>query len=206
MKRTLIVLSLSLAACGSEEKPPPPLFGGFTPQATAAVIFAPAVCSIFGATFSVSAIGLGFASYADPCAVVNATRLCGTKASSTTVLGVALSGAPGGGPVAPAGAGTYRYLATAPTSATLGSTGEAAQVGAAPTCTPLAGSPQDMSGGSITIATVDSTHVTGSVDMTFANGSVFQRSFDATVCAVTPPLDVCALLSPLGCIAPACVP
>ncbi len=206
MKRALAVLSLSLAAaCGSEEKPPPPLFGGFAPQEGAAVIFAPAVCTVpFVGTVSVSAIGLGFGSYAGLCDVVTQTRLCGAKAGSTTVLAVAIKGEPGDGGVAAAGPGTYPYLASPPTSTFLASTGEAAQVGPAPTCTPLAGSPLDMSGGSITIATVDGTHVTGSVNMTFGNGSVFQQSFDAAVCNVAPPLDLCDRLLP--CTTFVCVP
>lgn len=203
MKRALAVLSLSLAAaCGSEEKPPPPVFGGFTPQESAAVIFAPAVCTVpFVGTVSVSAIGLGFGSYSGLCGVVTQTQLCGTKASSTTVLGVAIKGTPGSGGVTDAGPGTYPFLATPPTGPFLAATGEAAQVDAF--CAPLAGSPLDMSGGSITIATVDATHVTGSVNLAFENGSVFQQPFDAAVCPELPP-NLCDLL--LGCFTPVCVP
>jgi len=204
VKRALAVLSLSLAACGSEEKPPPPLFGGFSPQESRAVIFAPAVCTVpFVGTVSVSAIGLGFSSYTDLCGLVSQTQLCGTKASSTTVLGVAIKGTPGSGGVTDAGPGTYPYLAAPPTGPFLAATGEAAQVGPSPTCTPLSGSPLDMSGGSITIATVDATHVTGSVNLAFENGSVFQQPFDAAVCPELPP-NLCDLL--LGCFTPVCVP
>lgn len=203
MKRALAVLSLSLAAaCGSEEKPPPPLFGGFTPLESRAVVFAPAECTIpFVGTVSVSGIGLGFSSYTDLCGVVSQTQLCGTKASSTTVLAVAIKGVPvPPGGVTAAGPGTYPVLAAPPTGSFLASTGEAAQVDAS--CVPLAGSGLDVSGGSVTIATVDSTHVTGSVDLTFENGSVFRQSFDATICPVTPSL--CSLIT--GCSPYVCAP
>jgi hypothetical protein len=203
MKTMAFAALLALAACGSENpvNPPPPLFGGFTPQESAAVIFAPAVCQTMTTiTWSVSGIGLAFASYAGLCDAVTQTQFsCGTKVGSTTVLAVAGMGALGSGGVTLAGPGTYPYLARWPTELPfLASNGEATQVGAA--CEPLADS--RVGGGSITIATVDATHVTGSVNLSFGNGSVFQQSFDAAVCPVT--LDICALFFP--CFPQVCLP
>jgi hypothetical protein len=64
------------------------------------------------------------------------------------------------------------------------------------------GAAPDLTGGSITLSTVASDHVMGSVALDFAGNHSFDATFDATVC--TTALDLCELLS--GCWSPVCAP
>ena len=123
------ILVLSLAACGSN---PGPLFGGFTPANGAAVILAPATCNNipFVGPTAISGILLELATGADACNVLTQAKQCGTGSGSTTLLAGALSGVVGGTTVAPAGPGTYSWLANPPTGAFKASTTSAAQVDA----------------------------------------------------------------------------
>jgi hypothetical protein len=200
MRTTVAALSLVLlAGCGSSDSPPSEVFGGFTPQDGTAVIFAPAVCNIpFVGTTAVAGVGVGFTDYAGACDVLSRTQLCGTRESSATVIGVALSGQVGGGAIGPAGPGTYPFLANPPTGAFLASAGDAAEVGVA--CGVV--TELDMSGGRIVLTAVSDTAVAGSLDLRFDDGSVFQHSFDVAVCPLT--LDICDLFGP--CFDPVCDP
>ena len=201
MNRAPAILIISLAACGSGNSEP--LFGGFTPANGAAVILAPATCNNipFVGSTAISGILVELASGADACNVLTQARQCGTGAGSTTVLTGALSGVVGGSTVASAGPGTYPFLANPPTGTFKASTTSAAKVDM--TCTSSPGSPARMSGGSITIATVTGSMVSGSMDVHFDNGQVYRSSFDAPVCPVS--IDICSLFDFCGshaCVQP----
>jgi hypothetical protein len=200
MSRVPAILFLSLAACGSGNSEP--LFGGFAPTNGAAVILAPATCSnipALGPT-AISGILIELASGADACNVLTQARQCGTGSGSTTVLAGALSGVVGGSSVPPAGPGNYPWLANPPSGPFKVSTTTAAQVDAS--CTSGTGSPAHMTGGSIAVATVTSSAVSGSMDLHFDNGQVYARSFDVAVCPVS--IDICSLFD--FCGSHACVP
>lgn len=205
MKRALAVLSLSLAAaCDSEEKPPPPLFGGFAPQDGAAVILPSIVCTLpVVGSAALSGIGIELGDYVGVCNTLSSIPggFCGAKADATTMAAVAAKGVPGAGSVSAAGPGTYPYLAAPPAGPFQGAIARAVVDGPYPQCTAVAG-PLDMIGGSVTISAVDGTHVAGSVDATFEDGSVFQGSFDVALCPLS--LDLCAVLGP--CFGYTCVP
>ena len=195
------MLVISLAACGAGNSEP--LFGGFTPANGAAVILAPATCNniAFVGPTAISGILLELASGSDACNVLTQAKACGTGSGSTTLLAGALSGAVGGSTVAPAGPGTYPWLANPPTGTFKASTASAAQVDAV--CTSLAGSPARMSDGSIAISTVTASTVSGSMDVHFDNGQVYKYAFVVPVCPVS--IDICSLFDFCGshsCVQP----
>lgn len=176
-----------LAACGSDDSPPPPVFGGFAPLDGTAVIFAPTTCDVPGlGTVSLSAVGIGVADYVGACDVLQQTAFCGTRESSATVLAVALSGLLGG-PVDPAGPGTYPVRTSPPTTnAFLAALGDAAEVG--PLCDAV--TELDVTGGQIVLTAVGET-VTGTIDLRFDDGSAFAYGFDVAVCPLS--MDLCSL-------------
>jgi hypothetical protein len=199
MRRFLAILAVWLAACGS----PPPLFGGFTPSSGAAVILAPSTCSniAFLGPTAISGILLELSAGSDACNVLTQAKQCGTGASSTTLLAGAFSGNVGASSVAPAGPGTYSWLANPPSGAFNASIGSAAQVDAA--CTSSSGSPTQMSGGSIVVSAVTASNVSGSMDARFDNGQAYTQPFNVSVCPVS--IDVCSLFSFCGthsCVQP----
>ena len=199
MSRAPAIFFISLAACGSGSGP---LFGGFTPTSGAAVILAPATCSNIpsvGPT-AISGILLELASGADACNVLTQARQCGAGSGSTTLLSAALSGVVGGSSVPPAGPGTYPWLPNPPTGTFKASTTTAAQVDAV--CTSAVGSPTHTTGGSVAIASVTASTVTGSMDVHFDNGQVYTHSFDVAVCPVS--IDICSLFD--FCGTHTCVP
>ena len=200
MRRAPALLLMSLAACGSGNSEP--LFGGFTPSSGAAVILAPATCTniAFLGPAAMSGILIDLTSGADACNVLTKARQCGTGSGSTTLLAGAFSGVAGGTTVAPAGPGTYPWLANPPSGAFKASTTTAAQVDAV--CTSAPGSPAHMSGGSVVISTVTASNVTGSMDLHFDNGQVYAQSFDVAVCPVS--IDICSLFD--FCGSHTCVP
>jgi len=199
-RRASVLLFISLAACGSGNSAP--LFGGFTPSSGAAVILAPATCSniAFIGPAAMSGILIDLMSGADACNVLTQAKQCGTGSGSTTLLAGAFSGVVGGSTVAAAGPGTYPWLANPPTGAFQASTTTAAQVDAV--CTSAAGSPAQMTGGSIVISTVTASTVSGSMDVHFDNGQAYAHPFDVTVCPVS--IDICSLFD--FCGTHACVP
>lgn len=198
MRRAPALLFISLAACGSGNSPP--LFGGFTPSSGAAVILAPATCNIaFVGSTALSGILIELTSAADACKVLTQAGRCGFGSGSTTLLAGAFSGVAGGTTVAPAGPGTYPWLANPPSGAFNASTTSAVQVDAI--CT-AASSPTDMSGGSIVISTVTASRVSGSMDVHFDNGQAYTHPFDVAICPIS--IDACALFGP--CLSNTCVP
>ncbi len=200
MSRIPVVFLISLAACGSGNSGP--LFGGFTPCSAAAAILAPATCNnipFLGPT-AISGILIELTSGADACNVLTQARQCGTGSGSSTLLTGALSGMVGGSSVPPAGPGTYPWLANPPTGSFKTSTTTAAQVDA--TCTSAAGSPAHMTGGSIVVATVTSSAVTGSMDLHFDNDQVYAQAFNVAVCPVS--IDTCSIFD--FCGSHTCVP
>jgi hypothetical protein len=199
MSRASAIFFISLAACGSGSGP---LFGGFTPTSGAAVILASATCSNipFVGPTAISGILIELASGANACNVLTQAKLCGTGSGSTTVLAGALSGVVGGSSVPPAGPGTYPWLPNPPSGTFKASTATAAQVNA--TCVSAVGSPTHTTGGSVAIASVTASTVTGTMDVHFDNGQVYTRSFDVPVCPVS--IDICSLFDLCG--SHACVP
>jgi hypothetical protein len=115
------------------------------------------------------------------------------------VLAAAVSGAVGGS-VGPTGPGTYPWLANPPTGTFAASIASAGQADAS--CGPLAGSPVDTTGGSLTLTAVTPSRVTGRTDLHFENGQVFDYQFDVAVCPVS--IDICSLFQP--CFTHVCVP
>jgi hypothetical protein len=189
-----ILVMAVLAACGSGNSEP--IFGGFTPANGAAVILAPAVCNnipVVGPT-AISGILIELAAGGDACNILTQAHQCGSGAGSTLVLAGALSGVPGGSTVAPAGPGSYPYLPNPPSGAFKTSTTTAAKVDG--TCTSAPGTPLRMRGGSIEIASVTASKVTGTMDVHFDNGQVYDSSFDADVCPVS--IDICSLFDFCG--------
>jgi hypothetical protein len=200
MKHTAVILAVCATACaGSSE----PLFGGFAATSGAAVILAPATCSNipFPGPTAISGILVELARGADACNVLTQAKQCGSGSGSTTLLAGAFSGVVGGSSVDPAGPGVYPWLKDPPSGAFKASTTTAAQVDAV--CTAAAGSPTQTAGGSVTIETVSSSNVTGSMDLQFDNGQAYAQAFDAAICPVS--IDVCSLFSFCGshtCVAP----
>jgi hypothetical protein len=194
MKRAPAILVMAvLAACGSGNSEP--IFGGFTPANGAAVILAPATCNIaFVGTTALSGVLIELASGGDACNILTQAKQCGTGTNSTVVLAGAFSGVPGGSTVAPAGPDSYPYLPNPPTAAFKASTTSATKVDAA--CTSLPGSPARMRGGSIVIASVTASSVTGTMDVQFDNGQAYDGNFDVPVCPVS--IDTCSLFGPCG--------
>jgi len=201
MKRLAIAsLPALFLACGSSEKggPPPGLFGGFTPTDGTAVVFAPTTCSVpFVGTTSASGLAIAFTSFPSTCDFVTATNLCGSKGSATLLLALAVAGDAGGGTVGALAPGTYPFLATPPTGTFRAAIASAARTTA--TCGAQPGSPIAMNGGSITVATVTATRVTGSLDLRFADGTAYQRPFDLAVCPLT--VDLCSQIGASKCTA-----
>jgi hypothetical protein len=123
--------------------------------------------------------------------------LCGSKASSTFVIGVAarvavLGTAP---EIAP---GSYPVLTGPPaSSAFAGALGQAVKTDAA--CTALPGTSLPADGGSVTIATITPTRVTGSLDLRFTDGTGYTQPFDLARCQ--PPAEVCLFLPGGPCTA-----
>jgi len=191
MRRVLLPLAFaSLAACGSAEKAAP-LFGGFTPASSAAVIFAPTTCDIpFVGPTALSGLAILQGSFPDACAFITATDLCGSKASATLWVSAAVAGTVGAASAPAFGPGTYPFLANPPTGAFQAAIGTAVQTTAS--CGAASGSPTSMNGGQIVVASVGATRVTGSFDVRFANGSDLRQPFDVAVCPVTS--DLCRFL------------
>jgi len=200
MRRAPALLFISLAACGSGNSAP--LFGGFTPSSGAAVILAPATCTniAFLGPTAISGILIDLTSGADACNVLTKAGQCGTGSGSTALVAGAFSGVVGGTTVAPAGPGTYPWLPNPPSGAFKASTTAAAQVDAV--CTAAAGSPTNMSGGSVVISTVTASSVSGSMDVHFDNGQAYTHAFDVAVCPIS--INVCSLFD--FCLSRTCVP
>jgi hypothetical protein len=207
VKRTAPILALSLAAACSGSDPASPLFGGFAVQDSTAVVFQPVVCDIPGVgTASVAGVALYFANYSSPivCDVVAATGVtgyCGTRESSTAVLGLALQGELGAGGIAGATPGTFAYMANPPTGPFRAAAGSGAQVG--PLCAAVSGGHADMTGGSITLTAIATDRVAGSVDMKLEGNQAFSQSFDVATCPVS--MDLCQKLT-WPCFDYTCVP
>ncbi|MBN2495362.1 MAG: hypothetical protein JXR96_12275 [Deltaproteobacteria bacterium] len=201
MNRLFAIALISFAAgCGSSGGPA--LFGGFSPAGGSALIFAPAVCDIsFVGSSAVAGIALDFTSYQESCDVIDQTQLCGNKASSTRVLVVVLAGEVGAAEIDPAGPGTYSYLADPPSAAFTAAMAEAVQADEA--CDPLPGtSALDMVSGSVEIASMSGTAVSGSTKIHFENGESFEHSFDLPICEAE--IDLCSRFVP--CTNHVCVP
>jgi hypothetical protein len=201
IRSCVLTTILACAACGGGSSDP--LFEGFTPMSGTAVVLAPASCDIpFVGQSAVSGIGFHFGSFPDACGVVTQTMMCGTKATSTSVIGFVISGEVGAASIAPVGPGTYRFLSEPPTGSFLASVAEAAEVDGA--CMAGMEGALDQTGGTIRIAGVTSTNITGSFDVDFEDGTNFAHDFDVTICPVT--LDICDRFG-AGCIGMfTCVP
>lgn len=198
MRRTLAALPLALlAACGSTS-PPPPLYAGFTPAGGTAIVFPPTSCSVTGlGPVSVAGLAIELTDFANVCEFATAVSLCGSKADSTFVVGVAANGNLVGtaAPIAP---GTYPILTGPPTSLSFaGALGQAVRTDAA--CTALSGTSLAATSGTVVISSITADRVTGSLDLRFQDGSAYTRPFDLATCA--PPAEVCLFLPGGSCVA-----
>jgi len=207
VKRIASALALSLAAACSGGDSSSPLFGGFTVQDGTAVVFAPVVCDIpFVGTASIAGVGLYFANYSSPtvCEVLTATAVtgyCGTRESSSAVLAIAVQGELGADGIAGATPGTFTSMANPPTGPFRAATGTGGQVG--PACAEVSGGHADMTGGSITLTSIASDRVAGSVNLEFEGNQTFSQSFDVATCPVS--IDLCWRLT-MPCFEYTCVP
>ena len=196
LRTCVLTTTLVCAACGGGD----PLYDGFTPMGGTAVLLAPANCDIpFVGMSAVSGIGFHFGDFADACSIVTQTMLCGTKASSTSVIGFVFNGEVGATSIEPVGPGSYRFLRDPPEGAFLASAAQAAQVDGA-----CMGDALDQTGGTMTIAAITATNVTGSFDVDFEGDANFSHDFDVTICPVT--LEICDRFN-LSCVGNyTCVP
>ena len=203
MKLCQLLLTAAVVAvfggCGSSSSP---LFDDFTPTGGSATILAPATCDIaFVGDTAIAGIVIDLTSYAESCDVIDTTQLCGNKASSTRVIGLAIGGEVGAASTDPIDPGTYSFMANPPTGVFTASAGTAAQVDE--NCDPVSGTTVvSMDDGSITITSITDTRVTGTASMHFDNGQAFKKPFDVEICQVD--LDVCARFNPCG--SHTCVP
>lgn len=189
-------LALALAACGSSGGDPEPLYGGFTPAGTAAVIFAPTTCSVpFVGPTAASGLALVLTSFPDACGFVTSIQLCGSKGSATLLIAAAVGGTPGAASAPAFAPGTYSYLADPPTGSFKAAIASAAQTTA--TCGAVDGTAVSMNGGQIAVSTVAADRVTGNLDLRFADGSALRQPFDAAVCPVS--IDLCQLIGSSPC-------
>jgi hypothetical protein len=150
MRRSLAALPFALlAACGSTS-PPPPVYGGFTPAGGTAIVFPPTSCDVTGlGPVSVAGLAIELTDFTGVCELATAVSLCGSKADSTFVVGVAANGnlLATADPVAP---GTYPVLTGPPTSlAFAGAIGQAVRTDA--TCTAVPGTSLAATGGTVVI-------------------------------------------------------
>jgi len=205
MRRALLALPLVLlAACGSSDAAPPPLYGGFTPTGGTAIVFPPTTCDIpFVGLTSISGLGVVLGDFTGVCEYVTASQFCDQKASATLLVSLAVGGVVGGGTAAPIGPGAYPYLSAPPTSASFAA-GIASAVQTSATCTALPGTSTDMNAGRIVISSITADRATGALELRFDDGSGYSEHFDLALCP--PPTDLCALVSVGSCFDPGCLP
>lgn len=193
-----LALGLSSTACGSSANEPPPLYGGFAPAGTAAVVFAPTTCSVpFVGSTADSRMALVLTSFPDACGFVTSIDLCGSTANATPLIAAAVRGTPGASSAPAFGPGTSSYLADPPTGPFQAAIASAAQTTTA--CAAVSGTRLSMDGGQIAVSAVTAGRVTGTFDLRFADGSVHRQPFDAAVCPVS--VDLCQLIGSSPCIA-----
>jgi hypothetical protein len=206
MKRVIYILGACLAlggavACGSGTSSssgggggntlPSGTLGGaaFTPVDGVAVLLPTSPCNISGTSLSATAMLLAFTNVPSTCSAFQAVGACNDKANAilvsvaiarTNVSGTASAIGPGTyslttGTVTPDGSGnvTRTNLNYSKTNATC--------VDAAASVTPTSGS--------VTITSLTSSRVTGSLTMAFSDGSSFSGTFDMAICGVS--FNVC---------------
>ena len=229
MRRVLVgcAVSMALAACGgsSGDKTPPPVtcpapvapsgtlvgagggLGAFTPQEMGALMVNPTTCTVGAFSAHIAGIFLGFPGYSGLCSLVQSYGFCFDKANQT-LLSVEIANV--GLVQAQSVPGTGVYTVTPSTGTTPDTNGNFrvasvsySRVGATPSCTTVAESNTDTPGtGTITIDSIASTQVTGSMNVTFADGSTAIGTFVAATAPIA--VNVCQVVS--GCSTTACVP
>ncbi|HSN92587.1 MAG TPA: hypothetical protein VLS93_15255, partial [Anaeromyxobacteraceae bacterium] len=117
------------------------------------------------------------------------------------VLGVAVQGEPGAGGIAGATPGTFTVMANPPTGPFRAAAGTGGKVG--PACAAVSGGHADVTGGSITLTSIASDRVVGSVDLQFEGNQAFSWSFDVATCPLS--MDLCQKLT-WPCFDYTCVP
>lgn len=189
MRRLPLLLAL-LSACGSSD-PAARLFGDFEVQDGTAIVMAPGVCDLpFVGTVSIAAVAIVLTDHPDACGVVTQTQLCGTRESSSAVVGVAIQGVLGAGGIAGATPGTYVFLAEPPTGPFRAIAADAARVDA--TCTALPGGVPDTVGGTITLDSITAERVAGTLALRFERDQALDEPFDVAICPVS--LSTCAFI------------
>lgn len=226
MRRCLVGIAwITLTACGggggSSSNPVSGNIGGqpFAPAGTSAVVAGPAMCTVLSQNVNVKAFAVRFATFADVCPDLASDPLCKLEASSRSVTVVfADIGVAGTGPSL--GTGTFNVdpnpanaqaVTTGPLAGTLYAS-FAASVTTTASCP--AGTVGQVAKGTLTISTVNSTTIAGSLDLTF--GTVDQAfnftpgtdtlkgDFSATVCTQSIG-DLCSLATTGGqCTMPHC--
>jgi hypothetical protein len=221
MRRILAACAVSIvaAACGSSEDKkepsqcPAPVapvgtlagagggLGTFTPLEMGALVVNPVNCTVGTTTIHLAGIFLGFPSFQGICSLLEGYGFCFDKASSTIVSVEIANGGLVQPQVVPA-PGTYTVTTGTPVPDMNGNftVASVSYSRTGPTCNSVASS--DGTTGTVTIATVTSTQVTGSMNVTFADGSTLAGSFTAATAPLS--VNVCQLTT--GCATTACVP
>jgi hypothetical protein len=208
MKRVIYILGAYLAlggavACGSSTSTsssggggggntlPAGTLGGaaFTPVDGVAVSLPTSPCNFSGTSLSATAMLLAFTNVPSTCSAFQAVGACNDKANAILVS-VAIARTNASGTASAIGPGTYSLTTGTVTPDASGnltrtnlnySKTNATCVDAASSVTPTSGS--------VTITSVTSSRVTGSVTMAFSDGSSFSGNFDVAICGVS--FNVC---------------
>ena len=207
MKRVISILGACLAlggtvACGSGTStsggggagntlPSGTLGGvGFTPVDGVALLLPVRTCTFSGASVSATAMLLAFTNVPSTCSAFQVVGACNDKASAILVSVAIEKGNASGGTASAIGPGTYGLTIGPPTPDASGnftrtnlnySKTNATCVDAASSVTPTSGS--------VTITSLTSSQVTGSVTAAFSDGSTFSGNFDVPICGVS--FNVC---------------
>jgi hypothetical protein len=207
MKRVIYILGACLAlggavACGSSTSSsggggggttlPSGTLGGaaFTPVDGVAVWLPARTCTFGGATVSATAMLLAFTNVPSSCSAYQTVGACNDKANAIVVSAAIEKGNVSGGTASTIGPGTYSLTNGTVTPDASGnftrtnlsySKTNATCVNAASLVNPTSGS--------VTITSLTSSQVTGSVTVAFSDGSSFSGNFDVAICGVS--FNVC---------------
>ncbi len=152
-------------------------------------------CTFESLSVGISAAAIGITTAANPCQALQQGR----DPANATILGIALVRVGLGGSV-PLATGTYAFWdpltspGDPPADGQLGVVrfffGEVEKNGG-----PVAGQPSceeitaDITGGTVTVSSISSSGIVGSVDLTLSNGGTARGSFDAPACSVAASVD-----------------
>jgi len=174
----------------------------FAPAETGALVIPPTTCIQGATSMHFSGLLLGFSSYTGLCSFVQTHgALCADKASATLASVDILKG---NAAQTPSAVGPGDYPATGNPYTDQDGNAVVAESTYSKTNGTCASTGSDSSGGSIHIATVTATNVTGTLNnVVFGDGSNLNGTFNAAICNYS--LNLCDFLNDT-CTTPVCVP